>query len=414
LQAYCRAGLVSLVIALFYATTADAAERIRVGVAASVKENVTGVIDETPQLVTVGGDVFFNERLITTKTSSTILQFRDRSTLEVGPNATVIINRSVYNPVESVSEKTITVVAGAFRFVSGVAAAKSQTDIRTPVGTLGIRGSIVIGTVSDQGDVALMPVQGVPTWTTPSGSQSVPQGGALVAVRSSGQTTTTAQVPASFATIVRQIVTQLGVTPPPLQTFSPAQQAANANDHLVSVDAQNQLQAGGTSATAVVQPLNPAGVSTIANLMATANNALQSGGALSAQGRADAQADLSYIATVMNVQTAQHDANAAGGSTGVVQELFTVMTPAQLIAIGTSLAALSPVHAADIAIALATLLPNQVPTILSSVGSVVPTDQTQVVTAAIDNLTNQPNVYVPPASNPLLSNPPLERQVSPN
>jgi hypothetical protein len=156
--------LAALAFGLVLPSPAPAADRLNIGIAAAVRENVTASLDGTaPQPLALGEDLFFQEHLVTTKTSSAVVQFRDRSTLEVGPNATVIINRSVYNPVESVSEKTITVVSGAFRFVSGVATSRSETDIRTPVGTLGIRGSIVIGVVSPQGDVVIIPVQGQPT-----------------------------------------------------------------------------------------------------------------------------------------------------------------------------------------------------------------------------------------------------------
>jgi hypothetical protein len=412
MQSYVRFLLLALVVALSQPSTTIAAEGMRVGTAAAVKENVTASgTGEAPRPLNIGEDVFFNERVITTKSSSAVLQFRDRSTLEVGPNATLIINRSVYNPVESVSEKTITVVAGAFRFVSGVAVKTSQTDIRTPVGTLGIRGSVVIGTVSDQGDVVLMPVQGVPTWTNAGGSQPVPQGGALVATRSTGQTFTTPQVPASFAGIVQQVMTQLGVNPPALQPLSPAQQAANAKDHLVSVNQQNQVQSSATD-TATVQPLSTTGVSAIANLMASANNARQSG-SLSAQDQATVQTSLDYISSVLNVQTAQHDANQAAGNSGVIQELFTVMTPAQLINIATALAALDPTHAASIATATASVLPGQVQTILSSIGSVVPAADTASITQALNQLTGQQNTYTPPPANPLSSSP-VEKKTSPS
>ena len=234
MQSFFRFLLLALLVALSRPLTIQAAEGMRVGIAAAVKENVTAISgEEAPRLLYIGEDVIFNERVITTKTSSAVLQFRDRSTLEIGPNATVIINRSVYNPVESVSEKTITVVAGAFRFVSGVAVKTSQTDIRTPVGTLGIRGSVVIGDVSDQGDVVLIPVQGAPTWTCPdqaqpggivscaAGSQTVPQGGALVVTRGTGQTFTTPQVPASFAAIVQQLMTSSVSIRRPCRRFRP-------------------------------------------------------------------------------------------------------------------------------------------------------------------------------------------------
>jgi hypothetical protein len=377
--------LVSSLIVLSQPSTAEAAEAMRVGIASAVNEDVSAIPEgAAPRQLTIGEDMFFNEHVITTKTSSAVLQFRDRSTLEVGPNATLIINRSVYNPVESVSEKTITVVAGAFRFVSGVAVKSSQTDIRTPAGTLGIRGSVVIGTVSDQGDVALIPVQGTPTWTNASGPHPVPQGGSLLAIRSNGQIFTTAQVPASFATIVRQVMTQLGVNPPALQKFSPAQQAANAKDHLVSVDQQNRLQA--SAPNTVVQPLSATGVSDIAKLAASARDA--QAGSLSAQDRANLQTSLSYIASVLNVQTVQHDANRAAGGTGVIQELYTVMTPAQLISIATSLAALDPAQATSIALATVELLPGQSKTILASISAAVPGIDTASIQQAADQQNN--------------------------
>jgi len=423
MQSFFRFLLLALLVALSRPLTVQAAEGMRVGIAAAVKENVTAISgEEAPRLLYIGEDVIFNERVITTKTSSAVLQFRDRSTLEIGPNATVIINRSVYNPVESVSEKTITVVAGAFRYVSGVAAKTTQTDIRTPVGTLGIRGSVVIGDVSDQGDVVLIPVQGAPTWTCPdqaqpggivpcaAGSQTVPQGGALVATRGTGQTLTTPQVPASFAAIVQQVMTQLGVNPPALQTFSPAQQAANANDHLLSVNQQNQLQSGVTD-TVTVEPLSTTGVSAIADLMASVNQ--QSGG-LSAQDQASAQASLNYISSVLSIQTAQHDANQAAGDAGVIQELFTVITPAQLIDFATALAALDPTHAPGIAVATASLLPGQVQTILASIGSVVPAADTASITTALNQfpgtVTPLPPPPVPTFTSP---NPALQRLPAP-
>jgi hypothetical protein len=330
----------------------------------------------------LGEDLFFQEHLVTTKTSSAVVQFRDRSTLEVGPNATVIINRSVYNPVESVSEKTITVVSGAFRFVSGVATSRSETDIRTPVGTLGIRGSIVIGVVSPQGDVVIIPVQGQPTWTAPSGSQNLRQGGALVATRNDGKAVATPVVPASLADLVRQVIAQLGVTPPALQTFSKDQQSNNAKLHTVSVTAQDQLQPTGKD-TAPVLPLDPNGASAITTLIRTANTSPQAG-SVPASADQNQATDMAYLANLMKTQIAQHDQNAKDGIAGVTTELSTVLTPAQLIEVGASLASVSPTLAADVAASLATLLPDHRDAIVASLSAVVSADPNQVVTAAVD------------------------------
>jgi hypothetical protein len=165
--------------------------------------------------------------------------------------------------------------------------------------------------------------------------------------------------------------------------------------------------------------------------MASTNNAPQSG-SLSAQDQANAQADLDYLSSLFSTHTALHDANQAAGDASVVQELFTVLTPAQLIQFATALAALDPTHAPGIALTTARLLPGQVQTILASIGSVVPAGDTASITTALNQLTGQrdtrpppPPDYVFPRPDPALTRPPtpvpqnipppgLERVASPS
>src|SRR5260370_24069662 len=89
------------------------------------------------------------------------------------------------------------------------------------------------------------------------------------------------------------------------------------------------------------------------------------------------------------------------------------MTPAQLIEFATALAALDPTHAPSIALTTARLLPGQVQTILSSIGSVVPAGETASITTALNQLTGQrdtrpspPLDYVFPRPDPALTRPP--------
>lgn len=317
-----------------------AAENVRVGVAATVKEDVTGVIgSEAPRRIIEGEDVFFDESVITTTSSSAVVRFRDRSTLEIGPDSTVIIDRSVFNPAESVSEKSITVVSAVFRFVSGVATKTSETDIRTPSGVMGIRGTVALGKIAENGDGLVFLAHGQADWTSTAGTTNVPPGSAVLVVHATGQTLITDPVRQPFASIIREIMVQLGPKPPQLQNFTAAQMAQNAEDHQVPAARQNQLQPGSPK-IAIVQPKStPGQPSEIANLLSI----IQSG-----QGRAALSADMNYIHSVLDAQAKLNGTYERAGVVQVTQELSTVMSSEEASRIARELSALDPEHATEI------------------------------------------------------------------
>jgi hypothetical protein len=73
----------------------------------------------------------------------------DKSTFTVGANARLTIDRFVYDPARGARSVGASVVKGAFRFMSGRPDAKGSSAIRTPVATIGIRGTIVDGVVGE-------------------------------------------------------------------------------------------------------------------------------------------------------------------------------------------------------------------------------------------------------------------------
>jgi len=346
MQAHSRFWFVLLAFAVLLLSTATTvAENVRVGIAATVKEDVTGVIgSEPPRQVVVGEDVFFDERVLTTTNSSAVVQFRDRSTLEIGPDSVVVLDRSVFDPAESVSTKSMTVVSAVFRFISGVGTKTSETDIRTPTGVIGIRGSVAIGMVSPNGDVVILLPQGKADWTGPAGTKIVPQGGALIATYATGQTLIMDQVPPSFAGIIQKIMLQLGSKPPPKQPLTPAQKDANAKDHLVSASQQNDLQQP-VNPNPVIHPLSDTSQSEIANLLLIIQNPQLPGGP-GGQGQGGLTAD--DIRGILNAQALLHHANVVDGVVGVTEELSTVLTSEEALRIARELSALSPEDATEI------------------------------------------------------------------
>jgi len=76
---------------------------------------------------------------------------RDRTSFTVGKKGRVTIDRFVYDPASNASEVAASVTKGAFRFVSGKGTRKrkGRSSVRTPVGSIGIRGTIFEGAVGE-------------------------------------------------------------------------------------------------------------------------------------------------------------------------------------------------------------------------------------------------------------------------
>lgn len=128
--------LVSALVFILRATTAQAATKV--GVAAAVKNDV----QRGGQPLATGSDVFTNERIRTGEASIAQILFLDKTALTVGPRSEVTLDRFVYNPSQGKGQVVINMARGALRFVTGSQDPKSYT-IKTPVGSLGVRGTIV-------------------------------------------------------------------------------------------------------------------------------------------------------------------------------------------------------------------------------------------------------------------------------
>lgn len=369
-----RSGLssIAVVLAALVLPVMATGEQMRVGIAASLQENVTGVVaDGKSHPLILGEDLFFNEHIITTTTSSAVVEFRDRSTLEIGPNATIVLDKSVYNPIESVSEKSITVVAGAFRFVSGVAAQKSETDIHTPVGTLGIRGSAVFGNVYPQGDFLGGVAQGNAFFDHNGQITNIPEGQAIVAFFGTGQVLATPPLPYAplFKSFGGKFANGLGG----LQGFSPNQQSQNGHDDTIPSNQQGSGGKGGNP-----PPQNPNGQSALKTFFSTFHPG--SGGAGGTGG-----GDGNFVTFLYTSSVNQHGSNSINGVGGVIGDLAGTLPPSQVIQIATGWAAGNPKLGPAIALWLIHQFPGDGKQILNALSGVLPKDEL----AEIENIINQ-------------------------
>ena len=95
--------------------------------------------------------VFLADEVRTEAASQLQILLLDRTTFTVGAKARVTIDRFVYDPAANSRATGISVAKGAFRFMSGRAAGRPSgpVTVRTPVATIGIRGTIFEGVVGE-------------------------------------------------------------------------------------------------------------------------------------------------------------------------------------------------------------------------------------------------------------------------
>ncbi|HEY0413699.1 MAG TPA: FecR family protein [Allosphingosinicella sp.] len=95
--------------------------------------------------------VILNDEVRTGGASQLQILLLDRSTFTVGANARVAIDRFVYDPAANSRAVGVSVTRGAFRFMSGRALGhpSGSASVRTPVASIGIRGTIFEGVVGE-------------------------------------------------------------------------------------------------------------------------------------------------------------------------------------------------------------------------------------------------------------------------
>jgi len=95
-------------------------------------------VSDPVRSLTTGDKVFRNETLNTAAQARAELRLSDQTSLVLGENAEVRLDEFVYDEKGSA---TLNLVTGALRFVSSVQGHPGKLTLRTPVATIGIRGT---------------------------------------------------------------------------------------------------------------------------------------------------------------------------------------------------------------------------------------------------------------------------------
>jgi hypothetical protein len=140
----CCAILVLVSVAALAGRAAPAAisDQITIGNTRVVVRTVIGNFEGEIRTLALEDDVYHNELITTEKDSATKLTFLDETTLTLGPDSSVVLDRFVYDPDPSRASSVMTATQGIFRFASGKLP-KNAYRLHTPAATIGIRGTVL-------------------------------------------------------------------------------------------------------------------------------------------------------------------------------------------------------------------------------------------------------------------------------
>lgn len=103
----------------------------------------TRVSGETRNLV-YEETVYADERVETGAAGKTNLAFLDQTNLFIGERSSVLLDRFVYDPGSRKGDVSISLLKGAFRFVTGEIKNKQNVTLRTPTASIAIRGTVLV------------------------------------------------------------------------------------------------------------------------------------------------------------------------------------------------------------------------------------------------------------------------------
>ncbi|WP_249694663.1 FecR family protein [Stappia sp. WLB 29] len=121
-----------------------ATARSDVGVAAAVNQDALRTPPGAPtRTVVLGDNLIFRERIETAGEGLVQILLVDGSTFTVGANSDLVIDEFVYDPDAGTGRLVATLGKGVARFVGGrLSKNAGGVTVKTPVGTIGIRGGI--------------------------------------------------------------------------------------------------------------------------------------------------------------------------------------------------------------------------------------------------------------------------------
>ena len=170
------------VAVLLLALLAPSYAAAEIGAAEEVVRNVYG--NSITRRMKVGETLVANQKVVTQVQSAATLKLADDTRVAMGPSSEVVLDQFFYEPEKNLAAGAINMAKGLMRFTS--AAARMDLKVRTPVATIGVRGTIFDVMVSRDGtEVAVR--EGAVDVETKAGTQRVEAGESIVVPSDGGK-----------------------------------------------------------------------------------------------------------------------------------------------------------------------------------------------------------------------------------
>lgn len=155
-----------------------------VGKAVSISTQVTG----QGGALSRGDDIHRDERIRSNASGVGAFVFADGTKLAVGPNSNVVIDQYVYSGGSTVKKLAIGATKGTLRWISG-SSDHSAYSIRTPSGTLGVRGTAFDIFIGRDGVTAVTLLNGAAQFCNDRGCRNLTRRCEYIIARPGRQTT---------------------------------------------------------------------------------------------------------------------------------------------------------------------------------------------------------------------------------
>jgi hypothetical protein len=168
---------------------AQEAAREAVGVVDKVENEAKIVSGGRSIVALIGTEVRLQDELRTGTDGRLKVTFRDGTVLTLGENASIVMDRYVFDPDQGLGEVALETTQGAFRFVTGrIGGLKQKTiGVVTPVAQIGVRGTEFWGGPLDErygvllleGEITVSNQAGNATLSVPGQGTNIPSSGAV-------------------------------------------------------------------------------------------------------------------------------------------------------------------------------------------------------------------------------------------
>lgn len=159
-----------------YAQSATASDVSPVGAVHEISGDATVTrVDGSTESITIGTPIYQGDIIETDETGAVNITFIDESTFAVSEHARLAIDEYVYDPASDSGTSNFSLLRGVFVFTSGLIGREDPDDvnIETPIGSIGIRGTTIAGTINPDGESQITVTEGAIVVRNGSGEQTL-------------------------------------------------------------------------------------------------------------------------------------------------------------------------------------------------------------------------------------------------